>query len=97
MPLFAVMCTRGAAYRSDRVMEEQEDWGAHADFMDALVADGFVVLGGPLDEPDVLLIIHAESAEAIRSRLALDPWHRNDLLRFKWISPWTLRLGALEK
>jgi len=59
------------------------------------VADGFVVLGGPLEEPDVLLIIRADSAEAIRARLAPDPWHRMDLLRIKSISRWTLRLGTL--
>ncbi len=97
MPLFAVMLTHGPAYRSDQPLEGQEDWPAHAELMDALAADGFIALGGPLDAPDVLLIIRAEFPEAIRSRLALDPWHRNDLLRFKWISPWTLRLGELAK
>ncbi len=97
MPLFAVMLTRGPAYRRDRPMEDQADWPAHADLMDAMVADGFIALGGPLAEPDVLLIVRAESPEAIRARLAVDPWHRDDLLRMKWISPWTLRLGALAK
>ncbi len=76
-------------------MEEQEAWRPHADFVNALVADGFVVLGGPLEEPDVLLICRADSAEEIRARLAADPWHRMDLLRIKSISRWTLRLGTL--
>jgi hypothetical protein len=95
MPLFAVFITRGAAWDAGRPMEEQEAWRPHADFMNALVADGFVRLGGPLEEPDVLLIVRAGSAQEITERLAPDPWHRMDLLRITRIAPWTLRLGAL--
>ena len=95
MPLFAVINTRGPAYRHGAPMETQEAWRAHADLMNAMVDEGFIVLGGPLEEPDVLLIVRAESADAIRARLAVDPWHRMDLLRIKSISPWTLRLGTL--
>jgi uncharacterized protein len=95
MPLFAVINTRGPAYQRGRTMEQQEAWRAHADFIDALVAEGFVLLGGPLDEPDVLLIIRANSAPEIRDRFNADPWQRMALLRIKRISPWTVRLGAL--
>lgn len=31
-------------------MREQALWAEHAKFMDALTAEGFVVLGGPLGE-----------------------------------------------
>jgi len=56
-----------------------------------------VLLGGPLEgTPNVLLIVHAEEAEDIRSRLAADCWARNDLLRTAEVAPWTLRLGSLE-
>jgi uncharacterized protein YciI len=95
MPLFAVINTRGPAYRRGEPMEAQEAWRPHADFMNALVADGFVLLGGPLEEPDVLLIVRAGSEGAIRTRLAVDPWHQMGLLTIKSISPWTLRLGKL--
>jgi len=95
MPLFAVTLTRGPAYRHGAPLEQQEAWRPHADFMNALLDDGFVRLGGPLEEPDVLLIIRAESADAIRARLAPDPWHRMGLLTIKRISPWDLRLGTL--
>jgi uncharacterized protein YciI len=93
--LFAVINTRGPAYRHGRAMEEQDGWKPHADSMNALVAEGFVVLGGPLEEPDVLLIVRAVSADDITLRLAADPWHRMGLLTIKTISPWALRLGAL--
>jgi uncharacterized protein YciI len=95
MPLFAVINTRGPNYRDGAPMEEQEAWRPHADLMNAMVDEGFVRLGGPLAEPDVLLIIEARSAEEIRARLAPDPWHQMGLLTIKSISPWTLRLGSL--
>jgi hypothetical protein len=81
MPLFAVINTRGPPYRHGAPMESQEAWRPHAAFVNALVDDGFVLLGGPLEEPDVLLIIRAESADEIHARLAPDPWHRMRLLR----------------
>jgi len=55
-------------------MEAQKNWRSHADFMNVLQADGFVLLGGSLEgTPDVLLIVRAESADQIRSRLSGDP------------------------
>jgi hypothetical protein len=50
--------------------------------MNALADDGFVVLGGPLDDgARVLLIIDADSEGAIQTRLAADPWTPMGLLR----------------
>jgi uncharacterized protein YciI len=77
-------------------MEDQVDWPAHAAFMNALVDEGFVVLGGPLeDSPDVLLIIRATTAGEIMERLAVDPWTQSGLLMVKQIRPWRIRLGSL--
>jgi uncharacterized protein YciI len=65
--------------------------------MNGLKAEGFVVLGGPLEgTPEVLLIIRAEDEAEIRARLAADPWSASDLLRVDRAVPWTLRLGSLE-
>lgn len=91
--LFAVFRTRGPAWREGEPLERRAEWGAHAKFMNALAQDGFVVLGGPLDE--VLLIVRAESPEAIRARLAADPWSASDPLRIARLVPWTGRLGTL--
>jgi uncharacterized protein YciI len=94
--LFAVTRSRGPAWKVERPMEEQDDWPAHAVFMNALHREGFVVLGGPLEgTPDVLLIARARDADEIRARLADDSWTRNGLLRLERIVPWALRLGAL--
>lgn len=94
--MFAVIRTRGAAWRDDQPLEGQADWAGHAAFMNGLARAGAVILGGPLDGTrDVLLIMRAGSAEAIHMRLAEDPWSAMDLLRVSRIDPWTLRLGSL--
>jgi uncharacterized protein YciI len=95
--LFAVIRTRGPAFELARPLEAQADWAAHAAFMNGLVRDGSVILGGPLEgTADVLLVMRAASADDARGRLAADPWTVQDLLRVSRISPWTLRLGSLD-
>jgi uncharacterized protein YciI len=94
--LFAVIRTRGPAWQPSRPLEGQVDWAAHAAFMNGLVRDGAVILGGPLEgTADVLLVMRAETADDARGCLAADPWTVQDLLRVVRISPWTLRLGSL--
>jgi uncharacterized protein YciI len=96
MKLFAVIRTKGDAWSALLGLEEQPEWDAHARFMNALQKEGFIVLGGPLeDTPDVLLIVHASGPDEIRKRLQDDPWTSRDLLRISRISPWALRLGSL--
>jgi uncharacterized protein YciI len=76
-------------------MREQEGWDEHARFMDELVASGFVVLGGPLEgDREVLEIVSAPSEEAIRERLAADPWAANGMLRPVSIERWTVLLDS---
>jgi uncharacterized protein YciI len=75
-------------------MEEQSEWSAHAAFMDGLVEDGFLVLGGPLgDDHRVVHVVEAESEDAIRAMLARDPWSETHL-RIEAIDPWTIRLDG---
>jgi uncharacterized protein YciI len=94
--VFAVISARGPRWRDDRPMEEQADWRQHADFMNGLVADGFVLLGGPLTGTrDVLLIVRAENVAQVEERLAPDIWRVNGLLSTRQIAPWWLRLGSL--
>ena len=88
--------TRGGAWQSSSPLEEQKDWDAHASFMNDLQQEGFVLLGGPLeDTPYVLLIVRAGTPDEIMERLAADPWTGQDLLRVSRITPWILRLGSL--
>ena len=75
-------------------MEEQSGWPEHAAFMDGLVDDGFVVLGGPLaDEVRVAHAVEAESEDAVRATWARDPWSETHLV-VDAIEPWTIRLDG---
>lgn len=76
-------------------MRQQVQWDEHAAFMDALVDESFVILGGPLgDGKNVLLIVAAENEQAIERRLADDPWTSMGLLRTVSIEPWEILLKA---
>lgn len=94
--LFAVRLERGGPWDWSRDLREQDGFDEHARYMDSLVDEGFVVLGGPLTEGrDVLLAISAPSADAIRDRLAKeDNWHRDGLLTVKSIEAWTILLDG---
>jgi len=95
--LFVAILQRGAAYCHEKPLEGQQEWEAHRVFMNGLVADGFVVLGGPLEgTSEVLLIFRAASTEEIMRRWSEDPWVKLDLLRMSRIMHWDLRLGGLE-
>jgi uncharacterized protein YciI len=96
MALYAAINERSGGWDWSRPMEAQPDWPAHAAFMDALAAEGFIVLGGPLEgSREVLLILRAEDEAQIRARMADDPWVKSGLLRLGKVWPWTVRLGSL--
>jgi uncharacterized protein YciI len=76
-------------------MREQALWREHADFMNALAAEGFVVLGGPLGGgEETLLVIDSSSVEALRARLDADPWSETGLLEVSRVEPWTILLDG---
>ena len=96
MTTFVVVLTQSGPERDPlQPMEGQSGWTAHAAFMDALVDDGFVLLGGPFaGQRRTLHIVRADSEQAIRSRLALDPWSDSHL-EVASIEEWTIRLDGL--
>jgi uncharacterized protein YciI len=93
--MFLVVVRRsGPEWERSKPLEEQSGWEEHAAFMDGLVDDGVIVLGGPLaDEERVAHAIEAESEEAVRALLARDPWNESHLV-VDTIDPWTIRLRA---
>jgi len=94
--LFALIHSRGPAWNHALRMEDQPEWTAHAAFMDRLVDEGFIALGGPLEgSSDVLLILRATDEAEIEQRLAPDPWRHNGRLVAKQCWPWQIRLGSL--
>ena len=94
--LFAVTEIRGGPWDRSQPLDGQAGWREHAQFMDRLVEEGFVALGGPLEgEREVLLIVRAEDEAEVLNRLGPDPWIRSGHLRLGSVLRWTLRLGSL--
>ena len=92
---FAVRLNRGGPRDWSRDLREHDGWHEHARFMDALVDDGFIVLGGPLaGDREMLHAISADAEEVVRERLAEDNWHRNGMLTIVSIEPWTVQLDS---
>ena len=91
-----VLRTHGPAWDESRPLEEQTDWPAHATFMNALAAEGFVAVGGLLEgTSDTLLVVMAKDRSEIELRLSVDPWTRSGLLIVKNCWPWEVRLGSV--
>jgi uncharacterized protein YciI len=89
-----VLRRTGPRWKPSAPMEDQSEWQEHAAFMDRLVDDGFVILGGPLaDEHRVVLAVEAESEADVRATLSQDPWYESHL-EIDTIDPWKIRLGA---
>jgi uncharacterized protein YciI len=89
-----VLRRAGPEWDPSKPMEEQAGWGAHAAFMDQLVDDGFLVLGGPLEDGvRTAHAVEAGSADAIREVFARDPWSESHLL-VDSIDEWTIRLDG---
>jgi uncharacterized protein YciI len=90
--LFLVYEQHGGPWDWSKGLREQKLWDEHARFMDALVDEGFVLLGGPLDDRDVVLVVESDSEESVRARLATDPWIENGMISITAVRPWTVLL-----
>jgi uncharacterized protein YciI len=95
MANFAVRLGRSSGWDSSHPIREQDGWDAHAAFMDGLVDDGFIILGGPVGSgEETLHVVEAADEDEIRERLADDPWASAGLLRIGRIEPWLLWLDG---
>ncbi len=95
MKYFAVTLEYGPGYDRSRSMREQGAWTEHAAFMNKLVDDGYIVLGGPLgDESKILLVFNADSESTIKSQMAPDPWIQKGIRQIIRIEPWEILLEA---
>jgi uncharacterized protein YciI len=95
MATFALMLVHGPGWDDSKQIREQEGWDEHAAFMDGLVDDGFIVVGGPLGPGDrTLHLVQADDEAEIRARMAGDPWAGADLLVVGSVEPWALWLDG---
>jgi hypothetical protein len=95
MAFFALTMVHGPRWDDSNGIREQRAWDEHAAFMDALVDDGFIVLGGPIgDNNQTLLIIEADDEDQVKRRLGEDPWAPMELLQIGSLLPWTIWLDG---
>jgi len=76
-------------------LDQQSGWQEHAAYMDSLVEEGTLVLGGPLPNGRVAHAMEAGSEEELRAIWARDPWHESHLV-VESVEPWEIRLDSRE-
>ncbi|HKR68870.1 MAG TPA: YciI family protein [Streptosporangiaceae bacterium] len=95
MAVFVLTQVNGPNYDRSRHRRDQAAWAEHAAYMDELLAGGFVIMGGPLDDGEhVLLIVQAEDEEEVSQRLAGDPWRPMGILATKSLQRWDVWLDS---
>ena len=95
MAVFVLTQVNGPNYDRSRHRRDQAAWPEHAAYMDKLLADGFVIMGGPLDDGEhVLLILQAADEQEVADRLALDPWRPMGILATKKLQRWEVWLDS---
>jgi uncharacterized protein YciI len=68
---------------------EQPLWNEHAAFIDQLVAEDFILMGGPLvDEGGAMLIVNADDENEVREKLKDDPWYAHGILKLQSVKRW---------
>lgn len=94
---FALTLVHGPGWDDGLGIREQRGWAEHAAFMDGLVADRFILVGGPVgDGQQTLHVVEARDEKEVRRRVAEDPWANAGLLEVGAIQPWTLWLDFRE-
>ena len=95
--LSVVRVERGGPWDWSAELREQRQWTEHANFMNGLVDQGLILLGGPLaGDKETLHVVTTIDEDEIRARFGEDPWAKNGMLRIVSIERWTILLDADE-
>jgi uncharacterized protein YciI len=96
MAFFAVTMVHGPNWDRSRPIREQDGWDEHAAFMDGLVGEGLIILGGPVGDGQqgALHLVQAADEAEIAVRLGRDPWAAMGLLHVGTVQPWALWLDS---
>lgn len=97
LPVGFFLCTlvHGPAWDDDRDIRDQSGWPKHAAFMDRLVEDGFIIVGGPVGAGAYTAhLVHSAQAADVYRRLADDPWAKDGHLVIGQLEPWSLWLDG---
>jgi len=92
---FVVISSAGPNRDVSKGTREQPFWDEHAEFIERLVAEGFILMGGPLvDEGGALLIVNGEDENEVREKLKNDPWRDQGILKLENIKRWQIFIDA---
>jgi uncharacterized protein len=89
--IFVMISSAGRNRNPDKDTREQPFWSEHAEFIDRLVAEGFIWMGGPLpDDGGSLLFFNANSEDEVREKMKNDPWQEHGILNPENIKRWEI-------
>lgn len=95
MTVFALTMSHGPGWDPGHGIRDQQAWDEHASFMDGLVDNGFVILGGPLgDGEQALLMVEAGDEQEVVARMGEDPWVPLGLLHIGALERWSIWLDS---
>jgi uncharacterized protein YciI len=96
---FIAISSAGPNRNPSKGTREQPFWDEHAAFIDQLVDEGFILMGGPLiGEAEMphgaLLIVNAEEENEVREKLKNDPWFEKGILKLESVKRWQIFVDA---
>jgi len=88
---FVAISSAGPNRVPSKGTREQPLWDEHAAFIDQLVDEGFILMGGPLlDEGGAMLIVNAGDEDEVREKLKNDPWFERGILKLESVRRWRI-------
>ena len=88
---FVMISSAGPNRDRTKGAREQPFWDEHAEFIDRLVTEGFIWMGGPLvDEGGSLLFFYAADENEVCERMKNDPWLKQGILKPESIKRWEI-------
>ena len=88
---FVVISSVGPNRDRSKGTREQPFCNEHAAFIDQLVDDRFILMGGPLvEEGGAMLIVNANNENEVREKLKADPWFERGILKLESVKRWEI-------
>lgn len=88
---FVTISSAGPNRDQSKSTREQPFWDEHAAFIDKLIAEGFIFMGGPfVEEGGAMLIVNADDEKEVREKLKNDPWYQRGILTLESVKRWQI-------
>jgi uncharacterized protein YciI len=94
-PLCVATMQPGPAWVGGRATREQPFWDEHAAFIDALTAEGRIMLAGPFTDGTGALQILRGDVATMQALLARDPWIVRGVFATPLVRPWAIWVDGL--